>query len=81
MDGVMIFLRDKTSGKTTYGGGRVFSADFPKGDPPAELLFDLNTGYAFLCAYSKFYNCPLALVTKIIANLKFGEKHEPMATN
>ncbi|MBI3300040.1 MAG: DUF1684 domain-containing protein [Elusimicrobia bacterium] len=77
IDGVMIFLLDKTSGKTTYGGGRVYYAEFAKGEPPAELLFDLNAGHSFLCAHSRFYNCPLSLTTAIRAELTYGEKHPP----
>jgi hypothetical protein len=34
--------------------------------------------YAFLCAHSDFYNCPLNLTDKVDAELAFGEKYPPL---
>ena len=73
----LLLLRDGTSGKTTYGGGRVVDIPIPKGAPPQTITFDLNTAYSFLCAHSDAFNCPLVLVNKLDVELKFGEKYPP----
>lgn len=75
IDVLMLLLRDRTSGKTTYGGGRVVEISIPKGAPPATLTFDLNMAYSFLCAHSEFYNCPLVLTNRVGVELPFGEKY------
>ena len=77
IDTLLLLLRDRTSGKTTYGGGRVVEIAIPKGAPPANVTFDLNMAYSFLCAHSEFYNCPLVLSNRIDADLTFGEKFPP----
>lgn len=74
---LLLLLRDRTSGKTTYGGGRVVEVSIPKGAPPATVTFDLNMAYSFLCAHSEFYNCPLVLTNRVDAELTFGEKYPP----
>jgi len=75
--GLLLLLRDRTSGKTTYGGGRVVQVVIPKGSPQ-RLTFDLNTAYSFLCAYSDYFNCPLVLTNNLDVELKFGEKYPPL---
>lgn len=77
IDALLLLLRDRTSGKTTYGGGRVVDIAIPKGAPPATLTFDLNMAYSFLCAHSEFYNCPLVLTNRVDADLTYGEKYPP----
>lgn len=77
IDALLLLLRDRTSGKTTYGGGRVVEISIPKGAPPATVTFDLNMAYSFLCAHSEFYNCPLVLTNRVDADLAFGEKYPP----
>lgn len=77
VDALLLLLRDRTSGKTTYGGGRVVEISIPKGAPPATLTFDLNMAYSFLCAHSEFYNCPLVLTNRVDVDLPFGEKYPP----
>jgi uncharacterized protein (DUF1684 family) len=77
IDTLLLLLRDRTSGKTTYGGGRVVDISIPKGAPPATITFDLNMAYSFLCAHSEFYNCPLVLTNRVDADLTFGEKYPP----
>lgn len=74
---LLLLLRDSTSGKTTYGGGRVVDISIPKGAPPATITFDLNMAYSFLCAHSEFYNCPLVLTNRLDTALEFGEKYPP----
>lgn len=75
---LLLLLRDRTSGKTTYGGGRVVDIRIPKGSPPQSITVDLNTAYSFLCAHSDFFNCPLALADKLDTELTFGEKFPPL---
>lgn len=77
IDGLMLLLRDRTSGKTTYGGGRVVEVPFPKGAPPTTMAVNLNMAYSFLCAHSEFYNCPLILANRVDAELNYGEKYSP----
>jgi hypothetical protein len=78
IDALLLLLRDRTSGKTTYGGGRVVDISIPKGSPPQEMTFDLNTAYSFLCAHSDYFNCPLVLTNNLDVELKFGEKYPPL---
>ncbi|HEV8694655.1 MAG TPA: DUF1684 domain-containing protein, partial [Lysobacter sp.] len=75
---LLLFVRDRTSGKTSYGGGRVLEVHLPQGAPPKQLSLNLNMLYAFLCAHSDFYNCPLNLTDKVDAELAFGEKYPPL---
>lgn len=72
---LLLLLKDRTSGKTTYGGGRVVEVQFPKGKPPSSMTVNLNTAYSFLCAHSNYYNCPLALTDSVDAELNYGEKY------
>ena len=81
IDVLLLLLRDGTSGKTTYGGGRVVEIAIPKGKPPASVTFDLNLAYSFLCAHSEFYNCPLVLTNRVGVELPFGEKFPPKMRN
>jgi len=78
IDTLLVLLRDRTSGKTTYGGGRVVDVAVPKGAPPKTLTLNLNMAYSFLCAHSNFYNCPLVLTSDVDADLNFGEKYPPL---
>jgi uncharacterized protein (DUF1684 family) len=78
IEALLILLRDRTSGKTSYAGGRVAEVHFPKGAPPERMTIDLNRTYSFLCAHSNFYNCPLVLTTRIDAELNYGEKYPPL---
>jgi hypothetical protein len=78
IEALLILLKDQTSGKTTYAGGRVAEAHFQKGSVPDSLTIDLNRTYSFLCAHSSFYNCPLVLTHFIDTELNFGEKYPPL---
>lgn len=75
---LLLLIRDGTSGKTTYEGGRVVDIHIPKGSPPQTITFDLNTAYSFLCAHSDYFNCPLVLTNRLDVPLKFGEKFPPV---
>ena len=78
IDALLLLLRDRTSGETTYEGGRVVDIHIPKGSSSQTITFDLNTAYSFLCAHSNYFNCPLVLVNKLPVELKFGEKYPPL---
>jgi len=75
LDHILLLFRDRTSGKTTYGGGRVIEIHFKKGSPPKNVTLNLNMLYSFLCAHSNFFNCPLNLTTFVDTELSFGEKY------
>jgi len=67
--GLFVPLRDRTAGRTTYGGGR-YLIDTVKGadlggdvDPVSgagTLVIDLNFAYHPSCAYDPAWACPLA---------------------
>lgn len=84
IDELLVLLKDRTSGKTTYGGGRVVDVPLPKdpkdpkGAPVQTLKLNLNMAYSFLCAHSNYYNCPLVLTSYVDADLNFGEKYPPL---
>jgi len=61
--GVFLPFRDRTSGATTYGGGRylldtVKGADL--GGDGARLVVDFNYAYHPSCCYDPIWSCPLA---------------------
>jgi uncharacterized protein len=61
--GLFVPLKDATSGRATYGGGRylvdtVKGADL--GTVEGRLVLDLNFAYAPSCAYDAAWACPLA---------------------
>jgi hypothetical protein len=61
--GVFLPFRDRTSGSTTYGGGRyvldtIKGADLG-GDGP-RLVVDFNYAYHPSCCYDPVWSCPLA---------------------
>jgi uncharacterized protein len=61
--GLFVPLKDTTSGRTTYGGGR-YLLDSTKGADLGRvedrLVLDLNFAYAPSCAYDAAWACPLA---------------------
>jgi hypothetical protein len=77
---LLLLLKDRTSGKTTYEGGRVVDISIPKGAPPRTVTVNFNTAYSFLCAHSEYYNCPLVLTNNLDTELSYGEKHPPLTT-
>ncbi len=63
--GVFVPLKDGTSGRTTYGGGRylldtVKGADLGGSEDGRQLVVDLNFAYQPSCAYDPAWACPLA---------------------
>ena len=78
IDMLSLMFKDQTSGKTTYGGGRLVDVSFPKGAPPKTMRVNLNVAYSFSCAYSSFYSCPLVLAKPLPVKLEYGEKYPPL---
>ncbi|UJB17222.1 MULTISPECIES: DUF1684 domain-containing protein [Lysobacter] len=74
---VLMFVTDKTSKKTSYGGGRAVGVTFEPGAAPKTMTVNLNTMYSFLCAHSDYFNCPINLTTFVPVELKYGEKYPP----
>ncbi len=70
----MIFIKDLTSGDTTYEGGRVVEIKAPMDNTNSAIEINFNSAYAFLCVHSKYYNCPIGLTEKIDSKLEFGER-------
>ena len=53
---LFFILRDQTSGKETYGGGRFLYSDLPKG---GKVVLDFNEAYNPPCAFTDYATCPL----------------------
>lgn len=71
-DYLFIPFRDKTSGNSTYGGGRYLDIRIPDGN---EIILDFNLLYNPYCAYSYRYSCPIPPeANKLEVEIKAGEK-------
>lgn len=76
--GVFLPVRDASSGRTSYGGGRyvldtVKGADL--GGQGRELVVDLNFAYQPSCAYDDAWVCPLpAAGNTLSASVPVGER-------
>jgi len=53
---LFFILRDRTSGKETYGAGRFLYADLPKA---GKVVLDFNKAYNPPCAFTPYATCPL----------------------
>jgi uncharacterized protein len=77
--GVFLPLRDATSGKESYGGGRyvldtVKGADL--GEEDGRLVLDFNFAYNPSCSYDPSWVCPLAPpANRLAVAVEAGEKH------
>ena len=62
-DGIFIPFRDRTSGTSTYGGGR-YLLDTQKGadlgSDETHVILDFNYAYHPSCVYSDQWSCPLS---------------------
>ncbi len=77
-DDLFIVFADKTSGLTSYGGGRFLYAKVPKVGNTVEL--DFNKAYNPPCAFTDFATCPLPpdqnkLELEILAGEKVYSRH------
>jgi len=55
-DYLFMLFTDKTSGITSYAGGRYIDLRIPKGE---EIAIDFNKCYNPYCAYNHKYSCPI----------------------
>jgi hypothetical protein len=55
-EALFVPIRDKTSGKETYGAGRYLDLHLEHAE---EVDLDFNLAYNPYCAYSEAYSCPL----------------------
>jgi uncharacterized protein (DUF1684 family) len=53
---LFFIIRDQTSGKETYPGGRFFYSALPK---DGRIVLDLNKAYSPPCAFTEYATCPL----------------------
>ncbi len=66
---------DKTSGETTYGGGRYLDVQPPN---KGELYLDFNKAYNPYCAYMEGYTCPFPpKENRLNIAIEAGEKSFP----
>ena len=75
--GGALFLpfQDKTSGETTYGGGRYLDVFAPKGN---SIMLDFNKSYNPYCAYTDGYTCPFPpKENRLTVAIEAGEKEFP----
>ena len=69
---LFIPFKDKTSGNSTYGGGRYIDFKIPTAENP---WIDFNTAYNPYCAYSYRYSCPIPpVVNTLDVEIRAGEK-------
>jgi len=77
--GAFLCLRDATSGRASYGGGRylldtVKGADL--GEDDGRLVLDFNFAYNPSCAYDPGWVCPLAPpANRLSIAVEAGERH------
>jgi uncharacterized protein (DUF1684 family) len=78
--GVFVPVKDGTSGRTSYGGGRylldtVKGADLGGDAAQGRLVLDLNFAYNPSCAYDPAWACPLAPAGNVLdADVPAGEQ-------
>ena len=70
--GVFVPVKDASSGRTSYGGGRylldtVKGADLGGDAAAGRLVLDLNFAYNPSCAYDPAWACPLAPAGNVLA--------------
>ncbi len=56
-DYLFLLFTDKTSGKTSYAGGRYIDLRIPKKNEV--IIIDFNKSYNPYCAYNHKYSCPI----------------------
>jgi len=68
---LFFIIRDATSGRTTYGGGRFLYADPPK---DGQIVLDFNKAYSPPCAFTPYATCPLPLPqNRLSISIEAGE--------
>ena len=79
-DNLFIPFTDKTSGTTSYGGGRFLDVLTTDEKPNGTIEVDFNKAYNPYCAYSGRYSCPITpkenhITVEIRAGVKAYDKH------
>ncbi len=70
--GLFLPLRDATSGKESYGGGRYLETVL---DNDGTVLIDFNYAYSPYCAYNEDWSCPLPPAENwLTVPIRAGEK-------
>jgi len=70
----VVHLRDATSGRTTYGAGRVVELEWVEPGSRIDVI-DLNYLIPLPCAFTSFVTCPIPpLENRIEAEITAGEK-------
>ncbi len=73
-DQYFLIFRDRTSGRTTYGGGRFLGAEAVAEDGTTTI--DFNYAYSPPCAFTAFATCPLPPPANALPiAVEAGEKH------
>jgi uncharacterized protein (DUF1684 family) len=71
-DGLFIAIRDKTSAKTTYAGGRYLMTEKPRN---GQVVLDFNKAFNMPCAYALYATCGLPTRENILPiPIEAGEK-------
>jgi len=79
-DYLFLPFTDKTSGSTSYGGGRFIDVLTTDEKKDGTIVIDFNKAYNPYCAYSGRYSCPITpkenhVKTPIKAGVKAYKKH------
>jgi hypothetical protein len=75
-DELFFILRDATSGRSTYGGGRFLYAAPPAAGSDGTFVLDFNKAYSPPCAFTPYATCPLPPPeNRLGLALEAGEKH------
>jgi uncharacterized protein (DUF1684 family) len=73
-DGYFLIFRDRTSGDTSYGGGRFLGADAATADGTTTI--DFNYAYSPPCAFTAHATCPLPPPqNNLTVAIEAGEKY------
>ncbi|MDQ1485393.1 MAG: uncharacterized protein QOJ62_1086, partial [Actinomycetota bacterium] len=81
--GVFVPVRDRTAGRTSYGGGRylidtVKGADLGGDTQAGRLVIDFNFAYHPSCTYDAAWVCPLAPAGNVLdVDVPVGEQLPP----
>ncbi len=76
--GVFLSFSDRTSGESTYGGGRYLLDTIKGADLGGDLTLDFNFAYNPSCAYDPAWSCPLPSgVNRLDCPIAAGELAPP----
>jgi hypothetical protein len=74
-DSYFVIFRDRTSGETSYGGGRYLSV--PAADESGTTVLDFNRAYNPPCVFTEYATCPLPTARNSLpVAIEAGERYE-----